>query len=180
MASCPLQGAPRPLGSTLGLVTPAAVERTRVSPTRCPGLTPGFGSARPRRRPGRAIPSRRPERPSRGGAGSGPRGRGEARAEHVTAARGAGRAVPRGGGGGESNGGHGLLRAGRAAGAAAAAEAPRTKTFPGRLSLAIVLSTAAPRETTGEPPSVSGIDNGQRMASPSGPAHAGLRPCPGH
>lgn len=60
----------------------------------------------------------------------------QARAEHVTTARGAGRAVPRGGGGGESNGGRGRLRAGRAAGAAAAAEARRAGTFPGRAALA--------------------------------------------
>lgn len=71
--------------------------------------------------------------PGRGGHGSErPR---RARAEHVTTARGAGRAVPRGGGSGESNGGRGRLRAGRTAGAAAAAEARRVGTFPGRAAL---------------------------------------------
>ena len=46
MDSCPLQGAPRPSPSALDLAIPAAVERALVSPTRCPGLTPAFESAR--------------------------------------------------------------------------------------------------------------------------------------
>lgn len=99
-----------------------------------------------------------------GGAGAGPSGRGEARAEHVTTARGAGRAVPRGGSGGESNGGRGRLRAGRAAGAAAA-EARRAGTFPGRLSSVITPCTVAPGETAGERPSVAGTDNGFYLRS---------------
>lgn len=115
--------------------------------------------------------------PGRGGRGSEwPR---RARAEHVTTARGAGRAVPLGGGGGESNGGRGRLRAGRAAGAAAAAEARRAGTFPERAALAIALSTAAPCETAGESPSVAGTDNGQRVASLSSGARGRLLPCAG-
>lgn len=118
--------------------------------------------------------------PGRGGRGSEwPR---RARAEHVTTARGDGRAVPRGGGGGESNGGRGRLRAGRAAGAAAAAaaaEARRAGTFPERAALAIALSTAAPCETAGECPWVAGADNGQRVASLSGGARGRLLPCAG-
>lgn len=108
--------------------------------------------------------------PGRGGHGSErPR---RARAEHVTNARGAGRAVPRGGGSGESNGGRGRLRAGRTAGAAAAAEARRVGTFPGRAALAIVLSRAALRETSGELPHGSWeqtMGSGW-LLSPAGPA----------
>ncbi|XP_052591185.1 spidroin-2-like [Peromyscus californicus insignis] len=141
LASCPLQGAPGPLPSALGLAIPARHAR-------CPGLTLlGFGSAKVRNRPGRAIRARRAARRSPGGAGAGPSGRGEARAEHVTTARGAGRAVPRGGSGGESNGGRGRLRAGRAAAGAAAAEARRAGTSPGRASPVIPPSTVAPGES---------------------------------
>lgn len=172
LASCPLQGAPRPLPSALGLAIPARHAR-------CPGLTLGFGSAEARNRPGRAIRARRAARRSPGGAGAGPSGRGEARAEHVTTARGAGRAVPRGGSGGESNGGRGRLRAGRAAAGAAAAEARRAGTSPARASPVIPPSAVAPGETAGERPSVAGPDNGQLVASPSGRARARLRPCPG-
>lgn len=151
-----------------------------VLPARCPGRTPGFGSVRnlPQRATRARRAARRAARRSPGGAGAGPSGRGEARAEHVTTARGAGRAVPRGGSGGESNGGRGRLRAGRAAGAAAA-EARRAGTFPGRASSVITPSTVAPGETAGERPSVAGTDNGQLVASSSGRAPARLRPCPG-
>lgn len=96
----------------------------------------------------------------------------------MTTARGAGRAVPRGGSGGESNGGRGRLRAGRAA-EAAAAEAPRAETFPGRSWSVIAPTTVAPRETAGERPSVAGTDNGQLATSPCGRARARHRPCPG-
>lgn len=170
-----MQGAPRPLPSVPGLTIPVA-ERVLVLPAPCPGLTPGFESVRNLQQ--RAVRARRAARRSPGGAGAGPSGRGEARAEHVTTARGAGRAVPRGGSGGESNGGRGRLRAGRAAGAAAA-EARRAGTFPRRASSVITPSTVARVETSGERPSVAGTDNGQLVASSSGRAPARLRPCPG-
>ncbi|CAK7290473.1 hypothetical protein VULLAG_LOCUS1239 [Vulpes lagopus] len=85
----------------------------------------------------------------------------EAPAGHVTTARGAGRAVPRGGGGGESNGGRGRLRGGCAAGAAAeaaAAEPPAGSRPPAaRAGPPVAVRSLWPRGTQALPAMLSPV-----------------------